>query len=394
MTPEPGEDDRGLSRRALLLGAGFAAGAAGVAAAVVRSGGTPDEGNESDDGTESTVEGAPVAATGAHQAGVSRPEVPQSHCIVAVADVDLAALEASLAALGGRILDVTDAGAPLRDLTPDGPGDLTVTVGLGERALAGTRHPDLAAAVALPAFAGDDALSPERLGGDILISVNATDPGVLEPVLDHLAAAVDGFRLRWSEFGFRGPTDEGVTRNPFGYFDGIIVPRTRAELDADVWIADGPLSGGTICVIRQFRLDTAGFRALAPDRRDAIVGRHQQDGTPLSGGDRMDPVDLSAKSDAGELLVPAHAHARAAHPSFTGSGLMLRRSYNYRTSAADQGHLFISYQNDVQMFARTQLRLDESDDLMAFSTPAATAAFAVLPGVSHAGAALGATLFN
>jgi len=339
-----------------------------------------------------------VSVAGVHQAGITRPVTPQSSALVAVADLDLdpAALTASLAALGEAIVRVTDAANPDLALTPDGVADLTVTVGLGADALAATAIPDLAKMVQLPSFRGDDQLPARRLGGALLISVNATDPTVLEPVLTRLAGAVAGFRLRWSDYAYRGPADEGVTRNPFGYFDGIIVPRTAEDQDADVWIADGPLAGGTICVIRRFRLDTDRFRALSPDAQDDVMGRHRHDGSPLSGGGRFDQVDLNAKTDTGELMVPAHAHARAAHPSFTGSRLMLRRSYNYRASATDHGHLFISYQNDVGAFAKTQLRLDEVDDLMTFVTPTATAAFAVLPGLTAAdGAArpLGATLF-
>ncbi|TPX00947.1 peroxidase, partial [Schumannella luteola] len=136
------------------------------------------------------------------------------------------------------------------------------------------------------------------------------------------------------------------------------------------------------CVMRRFRLDVDGFRALAPADRDATIGRVQSTGAPLSGGARDDQVNLGAKAADGTLLIPPHAHARAAHPSFTGSPLMLRRSYSYRVDEADHGHVFISYQNDVQTFARTQLRLDEVDALMRFSTPTATAAFAILPGIS------------
>ena len=75
---------------------------------------------------------------------------------------------------------------------------------------------------------------------------------------------------------------------------------------------------------------------------------------------------------------------------------MLRRSYSYRDSDTDHGHLFISYQNDVQAFAKTQLRLDDVDDLMKYVTPTATAAFAILPGTADAAGAprpLGSTLF-
>ena len=94
--------------------------------------------------------------------------------------------------------------------------------------------------------------------------------------------------------------------------------------------------------------------------------------------------------------MPTHAHARAAHPSYTASRLMLRRSYSYRASDTDHGHLFISHQNDVQAFAKTQLRLDDVDDLMKYVTPTATAAFAILPGTSDSAGAsrpLGSTLF-
>jgi dye decolorizing peroxidase len=59
--------------------------------------------------------------------------------------------------------------------------------------------------------------------------------------------------------------------------------------------------------------------------------------------------------------------------------------------------MFISFQNDIATFAKTQLRLDEVDDLMQFVTPTATAAFAILPGMqapSGARQALGAPLFG
>ena len=150
-------------------------------------------------------------------------------------------------------------------------------------------------------------------------------------------------------------------------------------------------------VIRRFQLDTVAFRALPAEQQDATIGRHRVDGTPLSGGALLDEIDVNAKAENGDLLVPAGAHASAAHPSFTGSGLMLRRSYSFRTSATDAGHMFISFQNDVSTFATTQLRLDEVDDLMQFVTPTATAAFVILPGMqtpSGTRQALGASLFG
>ena len=318
--------------------------------------------------------------------------MPQQHCLVAVLDLDLAALESTLAALGTRIVQVTDPALPGAPPVPDGPADLTVTVGLGARALAATSSPELAELVALPEFKGDAALDPDLRGGDLLLSVNASDPAPLEAVLAFLVEAVDGARLRWSEFGFRGAPDGGVTRNPLGYWDGIIGPTTTAEFDTDVWIGSGALAGGTVCVVRRFRLDVGGFRRLTPADRDATIGRVESTGAPLSGGDRGDQVDLAAKSPSGELLVPSRAHVRAAHPTFTGSPLMLRRGYGYRANADELGLLFVSFQNDVATFTRTQLRLDEVDALMDFATPRATGAFAILPGWDATGS-LGGTLF-
>ncbi len=381
--PAPAPSLDALSRRALLTGAGVAAVVAAGASGMLATGRGA--------GSERSPEGASVDARGTHQAGIARPEVPQRHCLLSVVDVDTTALRSTLRALGGAIAAVT-AHPGLADLTPDGPGDLTVTVGLGARALAATAHPELADAVAFPSFSGDEALPADRLGGDLLLSVNASDATVLEPVASWLLEHVAGARVTWSQFGYRGDAVDGVARNPLGYHDGIIVPRGEDELRENVWIAEGPLAGGSICAVRRFLIDVAAFRALAPDARDAVIGRAQRDGSPLSGGGRDDEVDLSAKAPDGTLLVPLRAHARAAHPSFTGSRLMLRRSYSFHESADELGHVFISFQRDAETFSRTQLRLDESDALSGFITPTATAAFAILPGFAS-GEELGASLF-
>src|SRR5690606_8931839 len=98
-----------------------------------------------------------------------------------------------------------------------------------------------------------------------------------------------------------------------------------------------------------------------------------------------DAGDLTAKTPTGEYLIPLHSHLRAAHPSFTGSALMLRRGYGYANplgadDAPDEGLLFMCFQNDLDVYIRTQHRLDETDDLMAFSTTTASASFLIVPG--------------
>lgn len=398
--PQPQPQRGEFSRRALLSGGGLVVGALGAFG--ISALGAPHDGARG--GTHGAVPSttpntappsgsAAVPAAGTTQAGVARPVIPQRHCLIAVADLDVPRLEPSLLTLGRTIAKLTDPHRTPDGVLPDGPRDLTITVGLGARALAATGAPETAGTVALPQFRGDSALAADRLGGDVLLSVNSADVSVLDAVLTTLTACIAGYHERWTELGTRAASNDDVTRNPLGYHDGIINPRSSEELEENVWITDGALTGGTICVIRRFALHAGEFRALSQKNRDAVIGRSQATGAPLSGGARGDEVALTAKTDSGELLIPPRAHARAAHPSFTGSDLMLRRSYGYRASATDQGLLFVSYQRDIDTFTRTQLRLDDGDDLMSFATPTATAAFAILPGIG-ASDALGATLFS
>ncbi len=192
-----------------------------------------------------------------------------------------------------------------------------------------------------------------------------------------------------------------MVRNPLGFHDGVIVPRGDDALAENVWIADGPAAGGTVCVVRQLRLDVARFGADPIAEQEATIGRHKADGSPLTGGGPLDEVDLRAKAPDGELITPLRSHARAAHPSFTGSHLMLRRGYAYSngpvldaTSAVadDQGLLFICFQRELDDFVRTQHRLDETDDLMDYARPVASGSFLILPGFT-ADAPLGTSLF-
>ena len=107
----------------------------------------------------------------------------------------------------------------------------------------------------------------------------------------------------------------------------------------------------------------------------------------------MAHVDLEAKTPDGRYVTPARSHARAAHPSFTGSTTMLRGSYSFTDSDGSRGLLFRCFQRDLDTFVRTQRRLDDVDDLMRFVTPTASASFLVLPGFD-ADRPLGATLFG
>ena len=383
--PEPG---RKLTRRSMLAGTAVGA-AAGVGGFVV------GRQTSNDPSPGAPEQGVPVEARGATQAGVDRPAARQLHALFVVVDLPVRSrweVAALLAALGGEVLTLTDPERPVDRVTPDGAGDLTVTVGVGPRLvrLAGA---DLPGVDPLPRFVGDADVPARLHGGDLLLAAHASDSSLLDRVSDHLLAGLDGAAVRWAQHGVRGIGPLGLSRNPLGYLDGIVVPRTPEEMAENVWIADGPARSGTICVLRRLRLDVHRFTAESPTRQDAIIGRKRSDGSPLSGGSTTDPVDLGAKTDDGSYLVPARSHARAAHPSFTGSGTMLRRSYPYVNGTSERGLLFVSFQRDLDTFVRTQHRLDDIDDLMGYTTPTASGSFLVLPGLdTHL--PLGAGLFG
>jgi dye decolorizing peroxidase len=330
---------------------------------------------------------------GVHQAGVTRPKTPQSFGAISVFDLSSPASRASIAdtltAVQHQIERAT--ASPRSDATsyPDGPGDLTVTIGLGPRLMT-LLQPGGIGSADLPPFTGDEKIDPARVGGDLLVMAYSSDPIHIGTFLE---SVVQGFgdqsatplaTLRHSQHVFRAPGTGTVARNPLGFHDGIVVPR-GADLDENVWIPDGPALGGTICVIRRLRLDLARFAELKTPEREAVIGRQQSSGAPLSGGTRMDQADLGAKTPEGDFVVPVRSHVRAAHPSFTGSALMLRRSYAFDNGRTEKGDLdaglyFVCFQNGLETFVNTQRRLDEHDDLMTYATATASATFLVLPG--------------
>ncbi|UOR02118.1 Dyp-type peroxidase [Leucobacter allii] len=386
--PEPAPA-RGTSRRGVLLAGlgGLVAGAAGtglaVAGVVREADGAGSAAREDQEAPGSVPAGPePVDPHGARQAGIARPAAPQPQALFLVFS-DVPGLGPWLGELGEAITALCAEGDGLLD----GPGDLSVTVGVGP-ALIAAFDPAAAGAEALPAFAGDDALAADRRRGDVCLQICGSDPVAIELAAERLSAVTPG-RGSFRQRAFRPPGEGTIVRSPLGFHDGIAIPRGEAELAESVFIGDGPSAGGSVWVIRQFALDIAGFRGLPLGAREAAVGRRESDGAPLSGGTRTDDVALGEKREDGEYLVPAAAHARRAHPSFTGSGLMLRRSYSYDNGADDRGLVFVSFQNELRTFVATQRRLDEADAMLAFATPRASFVFLALPGFD-AGRPLGA----
>lgn len=373
-----------LRRRAVLGGVG--SGLAGLALGLTAG---------SRHGDEAAATGAPVpvAATGTHQAGVARPGTPPTFCALAVLDLRTPG-PTSIADIGAAAADaIRLLTSPVRCAEAgllDGPGDLTVTIAVGPR-LVSAVDPSLPGARALPTFKGDDMIPPERREGDVLVLACSSDANDVATALQHVVGALPGTLPRWRQRGFRARGEGTIARNPLGFHDGVIVPHGPDELAEHVWIPHGPAANGTILVVRRLRLAIGSFTAHPIEHQERMIGRRRLDGAPLSGGGATDEVNLLAKTPEGELLVPARSHVRAAHPSFTGSNLMLRRGYAFDDGTtvdsaghqvSDAGLLFMCFQRDLDTFVRTQHRLDETDDLMTYATPTASGTFLVLPGFS------------
>lgn len=371
----------GTTRRGL-IGLGVAS-AVGLTACRATSDATPPP------ATASAAGPGAVDPYGVEQAGVVRPALPQAHLVSLVLDLDdPAAPGALLRDLGTLIGGLADAG-----VLGIAPGDLTVTVGVGPRLVAAI-DPTLPGAEELPAFQREE-MSERLRGGDLWVQVCATDPLVVSMAASAVRELLDSrATLRWSQRAWRGAaeaTADGVkaARNVQGFHDGIIAPRAADELAESVWLA-GPqqVAGGTIAVVRRFRIDVGAWRDLSTGEQEAAVGRVRSTGVSLSG--KGDP-NLTAKTADGAYLIPVDAHVRRAHPRDVGVPMMLRRSYSI--DEPDPGLLFISFQNTLRAFVATKQRLDESDRMMEFATTTASGTFLVLPGHS-ADRPLGATLFR
>ncbi|WP_424184524.1 Dyp-type peroxidase [Actinokineospora sp. G85] len=369
--------NRGPSRRTFL----GAAVAAGLATGCEARSGAP------------APEAPLVPATGAHQAGVVEPRDAQPNLLAVVADIDdTAAVGPLLAELGHTVLALTSGADPR--LLGLAPGDLTVTIGIGPR-IVRLSDPSLPGATDLPPFSQEEIADRER-GGDLLVQVCASDPLLLAVAAAALLGrAGDRVRERWRQSGRRAPgvaLGEGRTapRNLLGFVDGIVGPHTPADQRRHLWLGAPPVAGGTIAVLRRMELDLRRFASLSIEDQNAVFGRHRDTSVPLSGGAAGAGPDLAAKTPDGRYLVPADAHARRAHSSAIGVGLMLRRSYS--TDDPAPGLLFISFQNDLRTFTATLSHMERSDALLPFTRTTASATFLVLPGFDRQ-RQLGSTLF-
>jgi dye decolorizing peroxidase len=378
---------RPLSRRAFFGLAGASVASAGLAGCGV-FGADDDQGDEPD----RSHDGAAVVPTGVHQAGIVLPATAQANLLTLVFDLT-GRPAGTIAALGETVLALTSGRDPR--LAGISPGDLTLTVGAGPRLVAAVDS-SLPGARALGSFRRER-LSRRHAGGDIMVQICASDP-LLLPGCAAAVAATGGGALteRWRQRAFRGPNvpigaTAGAPRNLLGFVDGIVGPRTAADLDADIWLAPTTgLGGATIAVLRRMEIDVERFLAQSVAEQEAVIGRRRGSAAPLSGGSISSDPDLEARTPAGDYLIPLASHVRRAHPPSTGVRPMLRRSYSFEDRQA--GLFFVSFQNGLSTFVSTLNRMTASDALLEFTTTTRSATFLVLPGFD-ADRPLGASLF-
>jgi deferrochelatase/peroxidase EfeB len=428
---DPGAAASGVSRRGMLSGAliaglgGAVVGAAGggsVAWARAASARNAAEHGANHDDVLDLDNSYPFYGPG-HQGGIATP--PQRHSVFMTFRLTEAASKTSLQTLLARwsaSAAVLQQGKPVGSIQPDSevapagdtgeafglsPASLTVTIGLGPTLFDGrfglaARKP--AAFSALPTLDGDT-LDPQFTGGDLSVQACADDPQVCYHAVRNLArVGRDIVAPYWAVLGFgrasAGPGQE-TPRNLLGFKDGTRNVSTDEQYAQYVWIQNGDqpwMDGGTYQVVRKIRmlLETWDTDRIGDQQR--IIGRHKEEGSPLTGHGEMDTPAFAAKDPSGQPVIDPVSHvALAAHEN--NDGVMIRRrSYNYTdgldaNGELNAGLLFISYQNDPKSFIRIQNRLGGHDLLNEYIRHIGSAIFAVPPAPAP-GHYLGQPLFT
>lgn len=407
---------RGWSRRSLLTGAVAGATALGAVAGAGAAAPQPDP-DEQRHGLRTE------AFHGARQAGVTT--LPQAFgTFVALQlsrDATRDSLRRMLRVLSDDAAALTQGRGPLTDQEPwlaENPSRLTVTFGLGPRAVAladSARAPRWLAP--LPGFRVDR-LQPRWNGGDVLLQLCCDDRLTLAHAQRVLLKDARSFAsVSWVQDGFRdtvGATPTGrTTRNLFGQVDGTVNPVPGDEEHERVVYGEGGfapwLPGGTSLVLRRIHMNLDTWdRADTPAREDA-VGRRLSNGAPLTGREEHDEPDFGAKGPLGFSVISSYSHVRRAR-SEDPREKIFRRVYNYDLpvthasglsgsgdasgGVSTTGLIFASYQSDpVRQFVPLQRRLAELDMLNTWTVPIGSAVFAIPPGCAP-GAYVGDVLFG
>ena len=182
------------------------------------------------------------------------------------------------------------------------------------------RRPE--ALIDLPAFPGD-ALDPDYCGGDLCVQACADDPQVAFHAVRNLARLARGLAvMRWTQLGFGRTSStsrsQETPRNLMGFKDGTnnLKAEDTALMEKHVWVgaSDQPswMRGGTYLVARRIRMALEVWDHNLLEEQEWVIGREKVSGAPLGKKQEFDLVDLEARDEKGNPLVPARSHVRLA----------------------------------------------------------------------------------
>ncbi len=411
-----------ISRRDLILGMGFAGGAAALSTLLVQN-----------LTTDSTQESVPFF--GEHQSGILNPA--PAAALIATFDVlaknkdDLIRLfkiltdRLSFATIGGDVpaLDpkLPPANSGLLNPSKIFPDNLTATISVGaslfdDRFGLGALRPKHL--VAMPKFS-NDALDVDLSHGDLLIQFCAntaeTNIHALREVIKNLP---DLISLRWKMEGFLPAhnvnshsflksnliSKKETVRNMLGFKDGTanLNPQDHGLMNRIVWVqarSGEPdwATGGTYQVVRIIRNKVEHWDRTPLQEQEQIIGRKKDSGAPLGMKNENDIPNYS-RDRKGEII-PLDAHIRLANPRISDLGKILRRGFNYsrgysKSGQLDMGLLFVCFQSNLQKgFITVQERLS-GEPLEEYIQPIGGGYFFALPGVANKNNYLGQSLLE
>jgi deferrochelatase/peroxidase EfeB len=302
--------------------------------------------------------------------------------------------------------------APVSSPSPDngivGPqvqaDGLTVTVSVGASlfdgryGLASQKPVQL---VTMEAFAHDD-LDPSISNGDLLVQLCADHSDTAVHALADICSNTSGvMQTAWTVSGFvNPPRPVGVSRDWFGFKDGIAQPDTTSTTSNNMYIWAQPNSGepawatnGSYHVVRIVEFDVQKWQGVPVAEQERIFGRQKTSGAPTyapdaNADDLFDPIYTN---DPQGLLTALNSHIRLANPQTpqtAATSTLLRRSYEIDqiplsgTGAAPLGHAFTCFQRELNTYVAMQTRL-EDELLVPYISPRGGGYFFALPGVSN-----------
>jgi deferrochelatase/peroxidase EfeB len=181
-----------------------------------------------------------------------------------------------------------------------------------------------------------------------------------------------------------------------GFKDGTNNLRAGSpQTDQYVWVGAGDspswMVDGSYLVARRIRILIETWDRSSLTDQQNTIGRVRRTGAPLGGSGEFDAIDLAAKGEDGQPVIPIDAHVAVANQAASGIHI-LRRGYNFtdgidpRVGQLDAGLFFLAYQRDPRrQFIPLQQRLAASDALNEYIRHVGAAVFAIPPGTGVSG---------